>query len=83
MTNNRMVVNAIQDYYSQMGLAELYMTMAQDDTIGDNTELMELSEKHFKLASRTYDYILTNFKMDIESASNSIKEHLAQEEVAH
>ena len=84
MDNRRMVVSAIGDYYTQLGLSEHYMFMAQDPTIGDEDALMELSEKHFNLARNTYDYIITNFKMDIESASSSIKEHLEKEsEVAH
>lgn len=83
MDNSRMIVSAIGEYYNQLHLSEHYMFMAQDPTIGDEDALMELSEKHFNLARTTYDYIVTNFKMDIESASNSIKEHLEKEEVAH
>lgn len=84
MDNRRMVIAAIGDYYTQLGLSEHYMFMAQDPTIGDEDELMDLSEKHFNLARKTYDYIITNFKMDIEQASSSIKEHLEKEsEVAH
>ena len=73
---SRMMVNAIQEYYNQQGLAEHYMVMSQDPTLDAQEELSRLAEKHIQLAAISLDYILTNFKMELEGSSSSIKDHL-------
>lgn len=76
---SRLVVAAIQEYYTQRGLADHYFMLANDPSLDDREEFTRLSEKHMVLADISYDYILTNFKMDLEEASGSLKEHLAKD----
>mgnify|MGYP001035841972 FL=1 len=73
-------VNAISEYYNQVGLANYYHSLATDVKLDDNEELMRLAEKHLKLAQMAYDYILLNFKADIEQASRTVKEHVEKAE---
>jgi hypothetical protein len=76
---SRLVVAAINEYYTQRGLADHYFMLANDPSLDDSAEFTRLSEKHMRLAEISYDYILTNFKMDLDEASGSIKEHLAKD----
>ena len=77
---SRRAVAAIQEYYTQRGLADHYFMLANDpSSLYDKEEFTRLSEKHMRLAEISYDYILTNFKMDLDEASGSIKEHLAKD----
>jgi hypothetical protein len=76
---SRLAVAAIQEYYTQHGLGDHYFMLANDPSLDDKAEFMRLSEKHIQLAKISYDYILTNFKMDLDEASGSIKEHLAKD----
>lgn len=76
---SRLAVAAVQEYYTQRGLADHYFMLANDPSLDDKEEFTRLSNKHMVLANISYDYILTNFKMDLEEASGSIKEHLAKD----
>lgn len=67
-------VNAINEYYNQVGLASHYNNMARDLKLDDTEELERLSQKHLRLAQMAYDYILTNFKQDIEQAAANSRE---------
>ena len=76
---SRLAVAAVQEYYTQRGLADHYFMLANDPSLDDKEEFTRISDKHMVLANISYDYILTNFKMDLEEASGSIKEHLAKD----
>ena len=76
---SRLAVAAVQEYYTQRGLADHYFMLANDPSLDDKEEFTRLSDKHMVLANISYDYILTNFKMDLEEDSGSIKEHLAKD----
>lgn len=67
-------VNAINEYYNQVGLASHYNNMARDLKLDDTEELERLSQKHLRLAQMAYDYIMTNFKQDIEQSAANARE---------
>ena len=70
---NNDVVNAINAYYKDIGLAEYYADLSETDE-GDAGMSSQCAKKYFLRASKTRDYILMRFRDDIEKAPDNIKE---------
>ena len=70
---NNDVVNAINAYYKEVGLAEYYADRA-DESEGHAGVYEHLAAQHFHTAIETKDYILMRFKEDLEEAPGNIKE---------
>lgn len=72
---NNDVVNAINAYYKEVGLAEYYADRADESQNPISLQVNEdLAAQHFHTAIETKDYILMRFKEDLEEAPGNIKE---------